>query len=322
MVSTDTSKWPKGIHNAHAEAKVIDLTELTSFLSDSGYKVIKLDQRWRHVHGIVEANNSKYFFKLASTPDIGVRTENEADWNKKAAAPLLEISKGKLIVPKIHETGQYQGSFFYIADFYDGQFPADHDPPRTDSLPKYLSSLVEVALQLNRLRIDSLWSVGENKELQALIKRFFDQVDGWLRDAGRDDLADLRALVEPLNDIYSPRASHGDFVPWHVILNGDRRILIDGEHAWSGRSRYYDVAYFYHRLSTSAARPDLARKFISEFRNGLPLDEAVEFEGLFVPLIASRSIAGFYDVTLFDDQKKVLDKHEELRRMILSGDLW
>lgn len=322
MASTDTSKWPKGIHSTHAEAKVINLAELKSSIGDFGYKVVKLDQRWRHVHGIVEANNCKYFFKLASTPEIGTRTENEANWNKEVAAPLLEISKGKLVVPQIHQTGQYQGSFFYIADFYDGQFPADHDPPRTDLLPKYLSSLVEVALHLNQLRIDSLWSVGENNEPQALIKRFFDQVDEWLQNAGRDDLADLRALTEPLRETYSPRVSHGDFVPWHVILNGERRVLIDGEHAWSGRARYYDVAYFYHRLSTSAARPDLARKFLREFRNGLHSDEALEFEGLFMPLIASRSIAGFYDVTLFDDQKKVLDKHEELRNMIISGDLW
>lgn len=317
----DTSKWPIGVSNTHAEARVIDLSDLRSFLSGLGYDVIKLDQRWRHVHGVVEADGSRYFFKLASTPEIGVRTENEVAWNK-AVAPLLAISSSKLIVPKIHQTGLYRDSFFYLADFYGGQFPADHDPPRTESLPKYLSSLVEVALDLNQLRIDSLWIVDDKKDPEALVTRFFDQVDGWMRDANRNDLADLRAMVEPLRDTYNPRVSHGDFVPWHVILNGDRSVLIDGEHAWSGRARYYDAAYFYHRLCTSAARPDLARRFLREFRNGLPSSEADDFEALVTPLIASRSIAGFYDVTLFDDQKKVLDRHEELRKMILTGNLW
>lgn len=321
MVSTN-KKWPKRIHSTHAAAKVIDLKELTSFIGDIGYKVIKLDQRWRHVHGVIEAGHSKYFFKLASTPEIGTRTENEVAWNREVSSPLLEISKGKLIVPRIHRTGHWRNSFFYIADFYAGRFPADHDPPRTGSLPKYLSSLVEVALHLNQLHIDSLWGVEKSEAPQALVTRFFDQVDGWLQDAGRDDLADLRALVEPLKDSYSPRVSHGDFVPWHVILSGDQRVLIDGEHAWSGRPQYYDVAYFYHRLATSAACPDLARKFLAEFRSGLPSEEVLEFERLVVPVIASRSIAGFYDATLFDDQKNVLDKHERLRRMILDGDLW
>jgi hypothetical protein len=320
--STDTSKWPKGVLNTHTEAKAIDLSEVSTFITEQGYSVMKLDQRWRHVHGIVERNNSKFFFKLASTPEIGIRTENEVAWNNAVSDTLETQSKRILIVPKVQQTGRLHGSFFYIADFYDGEFPADHDPPRTESLSQYLSSLVEVALHLNRLHVDSLWGIESDRNPQTLVKRFFDEVDRWQRDSCRNDLADLKALVEPLRNNYLPKVSHGDFVPWHVIIHGDERVLIDGEYGWSGRAKYYDVAYFYHRLSTSAARPDLARRFLSEFRDGLPQDEQVEFKSLVIPLLASRSIAGFYDATLFDDQKKLLVKHEELKTMILTGDLW
>ena len=320
--STDTTKWPKGVLNTHTEAKATDLSEVSAFITELGYSVKSLDQRWRHVHGVVEKNNSRFFLKLASTPEIGARTENEVAWNTAVSDTLQTQSRGMLIVPKIQQTGLFHGSFYYIADFYEGEFPADHDPPRTTSLTEYLSSLVEVALYLNQLRIDSLWGIDGDRNPQILVKRFFDEVDRWQAHSCRNNLADLKALVEPLRNNYIQQVSHGDFVPWHIIIHGDKRVLIDGEHGWSGRARYYDVAYFYHRLSTSAARPDLARRFLSEFRDGLPQDQQSEFKSLVIPLLASRSIAGFYDATLFDDQKKVLDKHEELKTMILSGNLW
>ncbi|MFO0417607.1 MAG: phosphotransferase, partial [Pseudomonadota bacterium] len=185
----------------------------------------------------------------------------------------------------------------------------------------YLSSLVRVALCLNGLQKIELWGSEGALDKGVLIERFFSGVDRSLEGAGRGELEELRTLVDPLRDSYEPHISHGDFVPWHVIIDDERRILIDGEHGWSGRPRYYDLAYFYHRLATSAASPELARLFLAEFRDELPDLERAQFNDRFVPILAARSIAGFCDATVFEDQKKVLNKHLELAQMILRRDL-
>jgi len=320
-IPPDTSKWPEGGLTTHNRAEAVDRQELTQFLEGLGYAVLQLEQRWRHVHGILERDNSRLFFKLASTAEIGAKTQNEVAWNNAVADPLLEISDGMLIVPKIRAQGFHKDNFFYLADYYTGEYPADHDPPRTEALPKHLSLLVRVALHLNRLSLDPLWGVDGPCSNQSLTERFLCDVDRWQRDSGRSDLNVLRDRVEGLRQVYLPRLSHGDFVPWHVILHEEKLVLIDGEHGWSGRPQYYDAAYFYHRLSTSAARPDLAKTFLREFHSGLSESEQATFEARFVPLIAARSIAGFYDATLFEDQRKVLDMHEKLKSMILSNDL-
>lgn len=315
---TDTSKWPTGNGATHSQAQTVDLSTLTKFLRGLGYEPIQLEQRWRHVHGVLTYGESKFFFKLASTPEIGVKTANEIAWNTAVAEPLLELSGGVVVVPHIRNSGTYEGCVWYIADFYKGEFPADHDPPSTEALPSYLSSLAHVAVCLHRLNIDSLWGGGASLGNEVLISRFFEDVDLWMQDAGRSDLDEIRALVEPLRDSYLPRVSHGDFVPWHIIIHDDKRVLIDGEHGFSGRPTYYDIAYFYHRLATSAARPDLARRFLAECTSRLSHQEQQHFDALFLPVLASRSIAGFYDATLFADQRSVLDRHEELKAMILS----
>jgi len=319
--SADTSKWPTKSNPTHSQAATVDLTRLASFLTELGYKVKRLEQRWRHVHGVIEQDGGELFFKLSSTREIGAKTANEVQWNKAVAEPLLHISNGLLVVPKIRRTGEYEGGFFYLSDFYTGEFPADHDPPRTPNLNLHISSLARAAACLNQLHIDSLWGKNVAPSKEMLSEQFFKDLDLWSQSSGRGDLKEIRALVEPLRDLYNPWVSHGDFVPWHVIIHGPQLVLIDGEHAWSGRPRYYDVAYFYHRVATSAARPDLAKIFLAEFKALLPKEEASSFDERFLPVIASRSLAGFYDATLFEDQKKVLDKHEQLRQIILSEDL-
>lgn len=110
-------------------------------------------------------------------------------------------------------------------------------------------------------------------------------------------------------------------MPRHMILHREKLVLIDGEYVWSGPPQCYDIAYFYHRLSTSPAPPHLAKRFLREFCGGLPESEKSTFGARFVALIAARSIAGFYDATLFEDQRKVIDMQEQLKSMILSNDL-
>jgi hypothetical protein len=321
MSNPNTNKWPKDGGNSHNPAELVDLQELSVFFNKQGYSILNLDQRWRHVHGVLNRDNRNLFLKLASTAEIGVRTKNEVSWNDAVADKLLESSGGKIIVPKIRQTGSFNGRFFYLADYYEGDLAADHDPPRTESLSERLSSLVLLAIHLNKLSDDSLWYATEPLAKEELVRLFFDDVDRWQRSSGRDDLGVLREFVEPLRQHYLPRLSHGDFVPWHVILNEEKMVLIDGEWGWSGRPRYYDVAYFCHRVATSAARPDLAKSFLGEFMSELPESEKLDFKAQFIPLIAARSIGGFYDVTVFEDQKRVEAQHLRFKDMIVSGEL-
>ena len=99
------------------KATKLNLTKIKNYFTKLGYKVKSVSQLWRHVHGVIEKNNREYFFKMASTPGISERTKNEASWNK-ALFPIINKKRTNFLVPQIFKTGEFQGLYYYISEYY------------------------------------------------------------------------------------------------------------------------------------------------------------------------------------------------------------
>lgn len=110
--------------------------------------------------------------------------------------------------------------------------------------------------------------------------------------------------------------SHGDFVPWNMIREGDRIVLIDGEHGSAKTPRYYDVAYLYHRLYTLVGRPDLADRYLRAVVSGFDSDELARFHDFFPHVLASRTIGGYFDAK---NDGTSFEYHDRLRDEVLAG---
>lgn len=83
--------------------------------------------------------------------------------------------------------------------------------------------------------------------------------------------------------------AHGDFSPWHILVNHHEKVLIDGDHSSIVKPRYYDLAYIYSRLfsrnSAKQATARLLKDFIAKI--DIPKDD---FAKAFIPVLTSRAI--------------------------------
>lgn len=143
-----------------------------------------------------------------------------------------------------------------------------------------------------------------------LLQRIF----SWADQVPERDLSRLkRYLEEGFKKDIPLGVNHGDFVPWHMIRQADGRFaLIDGEHGSAQTPRYYDIAYFYHRVYTKLENPNLAEAYLSEIVRRLPEKESGMFREFFPLLLASRIIGGFFDAkhdrTDFQYHDRLLEK--------------
>ena len=115
----------------------------------------------------------------------------------------------------------------------------------------------------------------------------------WSDSSGKDTKKLLRFIKERKDDV-EIGAIHGDFTPWAIMKNKNKDYyLIDSEAAQMGGLKYYDVAYFYHRVYTKLKRPDLAEIFLNSFKEISKWTE--QDEKAFAPVLASRIMGGYFD---------------------------
>jgi len=281
----------------YRQAKTVNLNELENYFSKKGFKVINIQQLWRHVHGKLEKDNKIFFLKMASTPDIGERTQNETSWNRQIHDLIVKSGIDYFDVPEIYESGEYEGKFYYLSSYHDGSLLASKNPPDTKRLDQWLDKILKSNLFFLSLQKQDL-HLQRDQGSESLIKRwdkFFKKIQGWYQEVEEYHLQEILEAVKNLKDTYEPSVNHGDFVPWHMIQEGEKFILIDGEHASTKSPRYYDVCYFYHRVYTSAQNPELAKSYLSKLRSRLPKTEKNKFDSSIKPILAARIIGGFWD---------------------------
>ena len=270
----------------------MNLEEVGRYLESKGYKVQKLEQPWRHVVGLVKFENEKLFVKMASTPGIGDRTINEAAWNRNTNSVLKKyITTFK--TPKLFDEGYFQDKYWFIGEYVFGKPLAEVDGKNSDISDNDLERSAEIAK--NILKISELGLLPKDAEHFKVIwnTRIFDVAKEWSKITKYNTKKLLRYIEERKNNI-EIGSSHGDFVPWHIIkTKNNKYYLVDGEHGQVAGVKFYDVAYFYHRVYTKLKRPDLAEKFLTKFKEIYKWSE--EYEKAFAPVLASRIMGGYFD---------------------------
>jgi len=306
----------------YRRSEMLEKEEIGTYFSKKGYEVIELQQIWRHVHGKLKKDNKIFFLKMASTPDIGERTQNETLWNNQIGSLIEKTGVDYFDVPHIYETGEYEGKFYYLSTHHDGAMLASKNPPSVGNLEEWIDKIIKSNLFFLSLQRQDLNFRRDQDSISSQDKwdEFFQRVQSWYEEVKEHQLQEIFDEVKNLRSTFEPGVNHGDFVPWHMIQEGEKFILIDGEHASIQSPRYYDVCYFYHRLYTSAQNPDLAKIYLGKFRNQLSEEEKNKFDLSIRPILATRIIGGFWDAKT-DGQEDVAF-HNKLREDFLKNNLF
>jgi hypothetical protein len=302
----------------YRESEVIDKSEVSKYFTSLGYKVIQIEQLWRHAHGQLEKNNKKYFFKMASTPGVAERTKNEVEWNKQIHEKIIRSDITYFDVPIIYETGLYNDKFYYLTDAFNGKLLSTKYPPSTNGLEKWLNNIVRANIFLISLNDLVLPRDNNVKNIVDNWDESFSKIEELADSVNKKYSQDLLSYAVKLKDTFIPSVNHGDFVPWHMINNGKKFILVDGEHASNQSPKYYDVCYFYHRLYTSGKSPKLAKKYLNYFLNELPQNLKNEFIKSIIPILAVRTIGGFWDAK---NDKSDINYHKLIKDDLLTNNI-
>lgn len=296
------------------DAVRLDPEALRDFFLQQDFHVVgNVTQEWRHAHVRLEKNGKALFAKVASTQGIGYKTRNEISWNEQMH-DRIPRNMG-WIIPPIYETGEYQGLPYYVTAFYPGKLVATKDTVNTEELRQRLQDIVRVLHFFLTLDGISFRADNDDTGVEDRLGRFKKNTTEWRNAVPSAGLDEVLAIALTIQETYAPAVNHGDFVPWHMLEHGNECVLIDAEHASSLKPRFYDAAYFFHRLYTSAETPTLAEDFLHMFYDRLSPDSKKSFYEQFRPVLASRIVGGYFDTQ--HDHVLDLQYHNQLRDKLL-----
>lgn len=304
----------------YRQAEEAEKSKITEFFLKNDYNVLDIQQLWRHVHGKLEKDGQNFFFKMASTPDIGERTQNEVSFNKQIHGLIKKNDIDFFNVPKIFYTGEFENKFYYLSSHHDGSFLATKNPPNTERLDQWIDKIVKSNLFLLSLKDMSFYRDKDSKRITERWNEYLKRIGSWHEEVKEHQLQVVFDTVKDLKATYEPGINHGDFVSWHMIQEREKFILIDAEHASSQSPKYYDICYFYHRLYTSAHNPDIAKEYLNKIRDNLPDGKRSDFDDSIKPILASRIIGGFWDAKT--DGLADLTHHQNIKKDFLSNNLY
>ena len=270
----------------------MNLEEVGRHFENLGYRIQKLEQPWRHVTGQVKFENEKLFLKMASTKEIGERTWNEKCFNENTNTIWKKYLK-TFRIPKVFDEGYFQDKYWFIGEFVFGKLLAEPGQKKASVSEKDIEVAAKIAKNIIELAEVSL--LPKDKEYFKTVwpERLEQKSEEWANGSNRDTKKLLRFIKERKEDI-EIAASHGDFTPWAIMKTKSRNYyLIDSEAAQMGGLKFYDVAYFYHRVYTKLQRPDLAEQFLKMFKETNKWTEKNDKE--FAPVLASRVMGGYFD---------------------------
>ena len=261
----------------YRKAMKVNTQKVRLFFNGLSYEVIEITQLWRHIHGKLKKGNDIFFFKMSSTKDIGERTQNEVSWNKQLKIKIAERKVDFFDVPEIYEEGFFEDKFYYISSFHSGEFLASKYPLNTKNLHSWLEQIVKVNIFFLEINDCKCKRDENNLSFNESWAETFNRILNWYEEVKQHNLDEVLDVVKELKNTYWPALNHGDFVPWHMMQEGKKFMLIDAEHASSLSPKYYDVCYFYHRVYTSAQSPSLAKKYLKRIYESIANEDKKSF---------------------------------------------
>ena len=302
----------------HRRSEKLDLREIKDYFTAKGYEPINVEQVWRHATGILRKEDKDYFLKLASTKGVAERTRNEFEWNNLVNS-LPETQRPPVFIPKNHDSGEFEGLFWFLSEYAGNKIltrPVDKN--ETGDLEKELPVIAETARKIIDVKTDLTLPLDKEIAEEERKEKFINKLEHWAEKTPKD-VTDLIEFIKERFDYLQVAPSNGDFVPWHFIQSdGGRLFLVDGEHAHVLGLKFYDVAYFYHRVFTKLKRPDIADRFLGEFGDLYEFSE--EEKELFRFVLAQRLIGGYFDAE--KDGITSINLQDQLKTKLLQGKLF
>lgn len=294
------------INNQYLDYRIgekLNLSEIKEFFERKKYKIIDFIPQQRHICAIlsISAQRSNLFVKLSTSKGISIVTKNEAAWNDAVSVQLS--------VPKIYGRGFFKKYYFYIITDY-----IDKPLATPEVVETRLNEIIELSEKIMSLKIPPLpadkYNPGKNHQ-----EKFLNKVQSHLDSIAKDikdryQLNNLLYLIKVGISHLENRPRHGDFAPWHLIVNTNSLFLIDGEHAMSQSVEYYDIAYFIQRVFSVWKKPDLAKKIYYK------LIERNYYKEKLRTILLARAIGGFLDESL--NLNPNYEIHEEFKCWVLS----
>ena len=135
-------------------------------------------------------------------------------------------------------------------------------------------------------------------------------------------LEELYPALEPFQRPFIMAPAHGDFTPWHLIVSGERLVLVDAEHASSFHPIFYDVATFYHWTYICTGSMSVVSSFLSAVKSGLRARDKKVFEEYFLACLAFRILVGFAMThEPGTRQMEFIVRHRRMKKWFLLGEL-
>lgn len=296
-------------------ARKIPFDLVSDFLKKKGYKVIKIKRPWRHVTAILEKDNQKLFFKMATTIKTSKMTENEYNWNERVGSQLNP--KAPFLVPRNIEKSFFQKKlFFFISTYFGNQTLADKYPPNVKQLERWIPKIAKAAYLISQIDCQPK----EEEKTKSVGECLITSVSEWASQVSID-VQPLLTIIKDSKQKVKKCWAHGDFVPWHMYdLKNGKFGLVDAEHGGCGL-KHYDVAYFYVRVRQSLGEKELAKNFLMEFMNLLPKKYRLTFWRDLKPILAQRLMGDFWGAEIGPKAKKEgeLRKCEEFQKDLIKN---
>lgn len=291
----------------------LSLTEVETALTERGYTVLTLEKIWRHFTGKVEKDGRLGFFKMSTTPDVVPFTKNEYAWNAMLTDQPLNAD---IRTPRNYDVGELNGLFWFVSEYVDGSLLASPDEPsRVEDLRRRLPEIVRLVRAIVEYPVSAVLPSDSKLSDEERKTRFWERIAEWEKRSQRD-LSVLKSFIRQREGFWLEAPHHGDFVPWHLIMNAmSQMYLVDGEHSRTRGVKFYDLAYCYHRIFTKLMAPELADELLKEFQQIYQFSD--QDRECFRMILAQRIIGGYSDAA--QDERVSVDHQDELAARLLAG---
>jgi len=293
----------------------IDKKSVKDFLGKINFEVEFIEQPWRHViaHGKFQGKDA--VFKLASTLTTSPRTKNEYYWNE---AVYLAPSKYRrnFTVPQNFASGEYKKLFYFIAQ----KFLSDPLIKRGSSeLSNVSKNIKQIALATKEIEVlpipqTSNFAISQNSKTKRPVGYgLLSSATQWASQTNLN-LDKFLGILDKNKENIRTCVGQGDFVARQMYKIDGKIGIIDGEHAGIRGPLYYDVAYFYIRLTSENDAFDLGKQYLDEFYKLLSNEDKHTFWEQLKPVLIQRYIGNLWD----NKSRSEVEKMQKLGKDILE----